>query len=142
MTEERKRMSVQQIVSAALELPEEDREKIIAHLDAYRSRPSAIREAWIEEADRRMELVRAGKMRLIDAEEVLADAEIEAVLADLPEELYEELLDRVSIRRGMSPDTEQSWLDEVQRRVAEYDAGEVEGIPMEVTLAKLRAMLR
>lgn len=135
-------MSFEEVVAAALALPEEDREGVIAHLNAHRSRPPAIREAWIEEADRRMELVRAGKMRLLDADEVLADPEIEAILVDLPDEVYEELLDRVAVRRGMSPETEQSWLDEVQRRVAEYDAGEVEGIPMEDTLERLRAMLR
>ncbi|HST61229.1 MAG TPA: addiction module protein [Longimicrobium sp.] len=77
MTEERKPMSVEQIVSAALELPEEDREEVIAHLSTHRSRPPAIREAWIEEADRRMELVRAGKMRLLDADEVLADPDFD-----------------------------------------------------------------
>jgi hypothetical protein len=77
MTEERKPMSVEQIVSAALELPEEDREEVIVHLSAHRSRPSAIREAWIEEAERRMELVRAGRMRLLDADEVLADPDFD-----------------------------------------------------------------
>jgi hypothetical protein len=73
VTEERKPMSFAEVVAAALALPEEDREEVIAHLSAHRSRPPAVREAWIEEADRRMELVRAGKMRLLDADEVLAD---------------------------------------------------------------------
>jgi putative addiction module component (TIGR02574 family) len=68
--------------------------------------------------------------------------EIEAVALELPDEQLDELIDRLAMRRGMSPDLEQEWLDEVQRRVAEYDAGEVQGIPMEETLAKLRAMLR
>ncbi len=77
MTEERKPMSVEQIVSAALELPEEDREAVIAHLSANRSRLPAIREAWIEEAERRMELVRAGKMQLLNADEVLADPDFD-----------------------------------------------------------------
>jgi hypothetical protein len=35
----------------------------------------AVRQAWLEEAERRMDLVRSGKMRLIDAEEALADPE-------------------------------------------------------------------
>lgn len=73
MAEERKRMTVDQVTAAALELPEEEREQVIAELTAHRSRPASIRQAWIEEADRRMELVRAGKMRLLDADEVLAD---------------------------------------------------------------------
>ena len=66
-------MPVEEVVAAALELSEEDREAIIALLSAQRSRPPVIREAWIEEAERRMELVRAGRMRLFDADEVLVD---------------------------------------------------------------------
>jgi putative addiction module component (TIGR02574 family) len=68
--------------------------------------------------------------------------EIEAVLVDLPEEQLDDLMDRVAVRRGLTPEIEQSWVEEVKRRVAEYDRGEVEGIPMEETLAKMRAMLR
>lgn len=142
MSEERKPMAFEEVVAAALKLPEEDREQVIVRLSAHRSRPPSIHDAWIDEAERRVERVRAGAMRLLDADEVPADPEIEAALANLPEEDYEELLDRVAARRGMSPEAEQGWLDEVQRRVAEYDAGGVEGIPMEETLAKLRAMLR
>jgi hypothetical protein len=77
MSEERKPMSVEEVVAAALELPEEDREEVIARLDAHRSRAASIRQAWIDEADRRMELVRAGKMRLLEAEEVLADPDFD-----------------------------------------------------------------
>lgn len=69
MAEERKLMSVKEIVAAVLALPEDDREEVIARI----SHPASIRQAWIDEADRRMELVRAGKMRLLDEEEVLAD---------------------------------------------------------------------
>lgn len=42
----------------------------------------------------------------------------------------------------MSPEIDQDWSTEIARRIAEYDRGEVEGIPMEETLAKLRAMLK
>ena len=75
--EERKRMPVEEIVAAALQLPEEDREEVIARLSAHRSHPDSIRQAWIDEADRRMELVHAGKMRLLDADEVLADPDFD-----------------------------------------------------------------
>jgi putative addiction module component (TIGR02574 family) len=68
--------------------------------------------------------------------------EIEAVLLDLPGEQLDELMDRLATHRGMSLDLEREWLEEVERRVAEYDSGEVEGVPMEETLRKLRAMLR
>lgn len=68
--------------------------------------------------------------------------EIEAVALALPEEQLDELIDRLATHRGMSPELQQDWLREVRRRVTEYDAGEVEGIPMEETLARLRAMLQ
>jgi hypothetical protein len=75
MTEERKPMTVDQITAAALELPEEEREEVILNLAAHRSRPPAVRQAWLDEAERRLELVRSGRMRLLDAGEVLADPE-------------------------------------------------------------------
>lgn len=68
--------------------------------------------------------------------------EVEAVLVDLPEEQLDDLIDRVAVRRGVSLDTDSEWSTEIARRVGEYDHGEVTGIPMEETLAKLRAMLK
>lgn len=68
--------------------------------------------------------------------------EIEAAALELPGDEIDDLIDRLAIHRGMDPQTEQEWLEEVQRRVAEYDRGEVEGIPMEETLARMRAMLK
>jgi hypothetical protein len=40
---------------------------------AGNGRDPEVRRAWLDEAERRMELVRAGKMRLIDVDEALAD---------------------------------------------------------------------
>lgn len=68
--------------------------------------------------------------------------EIEAVLVDLPEEQLDDLMDRVAVRRGMTPEIEQSWMEEVERRLDEVDAGEVELIPVEETIAKMRALLK
>ncbi|HEX6913145.1 MAG TPA: addiction module protein [Longimicrobium sp.] len=70
-------MSIDEFVAAALELPAEDFEEVIARLNAHRSRTATIRQAWIDEADRRMELVRAGKMRVLDVDEVLADPDFD-----------------------------------------------------------------
>lgn len=67
--------------------------------------------------------------------------EIEAVARELPQEQLDELIVRLAAHRGMDADQEQEWRDEIKRRVAEYDAGEVEGIPMGQTLERLRAML-
>ena len=74
MTGERKpTMTIDQIEAVALELPEEDREELVARLAASRTRDPDVRQAWLDEAERRMQVVRAGKMRLMDADEVLAD---------------------------------------------------------------------
>jgi putative addiction module component (TIGR02574 family) len=68
--------------------------------------------------------------------------EIEEIALELPDGELDELIDRLAARRGIIAETDQDWTEEVRRRMAEYDAGEVKGIPMEETLAKLRAMLR
>jgi hypothetical protein len=68
--------------------------------------------------------------------------EIEAAALELPEGQIDELIDRLAVQRGIDPEVEQEWREEIQRRVEEYDRGEVEGIPMSETLAKLRAMLK
>jgi uncharacterized membrane protein len=66
-------MSIDEVEAAALELPEAERNELIERLRGGHTRRNGIRQAWLDEAERRMELVRAGKMRLIDADEVLAD---------------------------------------------------------------------
>lgn len=76
MTEERKPpMSIEEIEAAALLLPEEERDELITRLTTTRTVERSRHQAWIDEAERRMELVRAGKMLLIDADEVHADPE-------------------------------------------------------------------
>ena len=74
MSGERKpTMTIDQIEAVALELPEDDREELIARLTANRTRNADVRQAWLDEAERRMQLVRTGQMRLMDADEALAD---------------------------------------------------------------------
>lgn len=74
MSGERKpTMTIDQIEAVALELPEDDREELIARLSANRTRDADVRQAWLDEAERRMQRVRAGEMRLVDADEALAD---------------------------------------------------------------------
>jgi hypothetical protein len=67
--------------------------------------------------------------------------QVEAIALELPEEQLDELIDRLATHRGMDPELEQIWLEEVERRMAEVDAGQVELIPIEVTIAKMRALL-
>jgi putative addiction module component (TIGR02574 family) len=72
MAEERKPMSVEQIVSAALELPEEDREEVISRLrDSLTD--DEVDQAWRAEVRRRLARIEAGDVEWIDGEEVLAE---------------------------------------------------------------------
>lgn len=68
--------------------------------------------------------------------------EIEAAALELPGDEIDELIDRLTDHREAETDAQEGLMEEIQRRVDEYDRGEVEGIPMEETLAKLRAMLK
>jgi putative addiction module component (TIGR02574 family) len=68
--------------------------------------------------------------------------EIEAAALELPEDEIDELIDRLAVHREMDPEIERSWKEEVDRRLAEVDAGTVELIPIEETLAKMRALLK
>ena len=51
------------------------------------------------------------------------------------------MLERLIVAHESYEEITESWAAEVRRRIAEYDAGETEGIPMEVVLAEMRAMV-
>ena len=70
MTGERKPMSVEQVVAAALDLSEEDRISLLEQVeDSLYS--DEIDPADLEDHDRIMEEVRAGRMKTVPAEQVL-----------------------------------------------------------------------
>lgn len=70
MAEERKPMSVEQIVSAALELPEEDRLFVLERVEES-LHSDEIDPADIEDHHRIMGEIRAGRMKTVPAEQVL-----------------------------------------------------------------------
>jgi hypothetical protein len=72
MTEERKPMSVEQIVSAALELPEEDREEVISRLQDSLT-DEEVDQMWRAEVRRRVALIEAGEVEWIEEEELFAE---------------------------------------------------------------------
>ncbi len=72
MTEERKPMSVEQIVSAALELPEEDREEVISRLQDSLT-DDEVDQAWRAEVRRRLALIEAGEVEWIEEEALFAE---------------------------------------------------------------------
>lgn len=72
-----------------------------------------------------------------------AVSEIEQEIRTLPDAEKERLLRALLEELDGPPDVdvEQAWLDEVQRRSREWDAGLVEAIPAEKVFADLRAKL-
>ncbi len=40
------------------------------------------------------------------------------------------------------PDYERAWMDEIERRIADFDAGRTKGIPAEEVFRELRARLK
>jgi putative addiction module component (TIGR02574 family) len=142
MPGERKPMSIDEIEAAALALPEGDRDELIERLSARRVRSPEVRQAWLGEAERRMELVRAGKMRLVDADEALTDPEFARELASvamqIPADERAELVDRLisSLTGGRTYDP--VWEAEMNRRVDEIEAGTAKTIDAEEVFAKLK----
>lgn len=143
MPGDRKPMSIDEIEAAALELPEGDRDELIDRLSARRARAPEVRQAWLEEAERRMEGVRAGKMRLVDADEALADPELARELAtvalQIPADERAGLVDRLisSLTGGHTYDP--AWEAEMNRRIDEIEAGTAKTVDAEEVFAKLKA---
>jgi putative addiction module component (TIGR02574 family) len=61
----------------------------------------------------------------------------------LPVDVVAELVDRILLARhgGIERRIEAAWKTEIERRIAEIDAGKVQGIPVEESLARLRKSL-
>jgi putative addiction module component (TIGR02574 family) len=143
MPGERKPMSIDDIEAAALELPEGERDELLERLSARRAPNPEIRQPWLDEAERRMELVRAGKMRLIDADDVLADPEFNDELASvalqIPADERAALADRLiaSLTGGRRYDP--AWEAEMNRRIDEIEAGTAKTVDADEVFAKLKA---
>jgi hypothetical protein len=61
----------------------------------------------------------------------------------LPREQAAELIDLLLIDTFSlpEPDVDEAWKNETRRRIAEIESGQVKGIPMEETLAKMRKIV-
>ena len=62
----------EQVESAALQLPPEERARLAERLIASLDEQTRVERAWIEEAERRYELYRAGELRTVPASDVIA----------------------------------------------------------------------
>jgi putative addiction module component (TIGR02574 family) len=61
----------------------------------------------------------------------------------LPADVVAELVDRIVLARhgGIPTDIETDWKTEVHRRIEEIEAGEVQGVPIEESLARARKII-
>jgi len=61
---------------------------------------------------------------------------------ELPTDVVAELVDRIMLARhgGIEPGIQKAWKNEIEKRIAEIDAGAVEGIPVEDALARVRKL--
>jgi hypothetical protein len=75
MPGERKPMTIGEIEAAAMELPLDEREKLIARLHAAHSADQESNYALRAEVRRRMELINAGDVEWVDEKDVLAELE-------------------------------------------------------------------
>jgi hypothetical protein len=59
---------------------------------------------------------------------------------ELPSETVAELVDRIMVVRhgGIEPSVAAAWKSETDRRIAEIATGNVEGVPLEESLAHVR----
>lgn len=72
------RMTIDEIEAAALELPLDEREELMARLRTAHTADLEIDSAWRAETRRRMELINAGDVEWFDEEEVLAELEADS----------------------------------------------------------------
>jgi len=64
-------------------------------------------------------------------------------IAELPEDVSAELVERILIRRhgGINSDIEKAWETEISRRISEIKEGRVKGIPLEEIFARAEKLL-
>ena len=62
----------------------------------------------------------------------------------LPPDVVAELVDRILAARhgGIEPDVEAAWKTEARRRAGEIESGQVQSIPAEESLARMRKIIR
>lgn len=60
-----------------------------------------------------------------------------------PDDVVSDLVDRLMLAKhgGLAPELDAAWRATAHRRLAELESGRVQGVPLEDTLAKARAIL-
>jgi hypothetical protein len=136
VTEERKPMSFEEVVAAALELPEEERVSLLEQVeDSLYS--DEIDPADVEDHHRIIAEINAGRMKTVPAEQVLDM--LEAAAMGIPEDGRAALADRLIMGLAGTDAYDPMWLAELNRRIDEAEAGTSKTVPAEEVLAKMKA---
>ena len=61
---------------------------------------------------------------------------------EMPGDVVAELIDRIMLARhgGMEPSAASAWKAESDRRIAEIESGQIEGVPLAASLARVRKL--
>lgn len=61
---------------------------------------------------------------------------------EMPGDVVAELIDRIMLARhgGVEPSVASAWKAETGRRIAEIESGQIEGVPLEASLARARKL--
>lgn len=146
MSQERKRkMTLDEIEAAALELPEEEIADLVDRLVQHRGVDPETEQRWKEELEQGLAGSNAGEAELVSVEETLsrlnrrvADDLASAAMqmpADERARLADQLMESVVGEYGYDP----AYAAELKRRIAEIEAGTAKTISAEEVFAKLRA---
>ena len=59
---------------------------------------------------------------------------------EMPAEVVAELVDRIMVARhgGIEPAVAEGWKTEIDRRIAEIESGQIQGVPLAESLARAR----
>jgi putative addiction module component (TIGR02574 family) len=115
---------IEEVESAALQLPREDRARLEARLLNSLDQQPHHEEAWAAELRERIRAFKAGEMKAIPEEQALQEAE--ELIASLDEETR----------------VEQAWEEEVRRRVENFHAGKAQTRPLYDVLSEVDELLR
>jgi putative addiction module component (TIGR02574 family) len=145
MPGERKPMSIDELTAAVLDLPPQERARLIGKVEDSLYPLADIDPTALDEARRQLDDMKSGRVKGIPMENMLDELE-EPTVADLasaamriPAEDRAELADRLiaSLTGGRAYDP--AWEAEMNRRIDEIEAGTAKTIDAEEVFAKLKA---
>ena len=87
-------------------------------------------------------LSQATKTAMFSAMPITLDQIVEET-RQLPTDVVAELVERILLARhgGIEPGVASAWKSEIDRRTNEIEAGKVQGIPVEESLARIRKIV-